>query len=81
VAIHTLRAQGVEADVVIELAAQLRDTEADRARAIWQKKFGKPPTDAREHARQLRFMTYRGFSPDVLRRILADMRAFDAESD
>jgi len=72
---RTLREQGVDADTVAELSAQLRDTEEDRARAVWQKKFGAPPTDAREHARQLRFMTYRGFSADVLRRIIAHARS------
>jgi len=70
--VRSLREQGVDADTVAELATQLRDTEADRARAIWQKKFGQPPADAKEHARQLRFMTYRGFSYEVLRRIIAD---------
>jgi len=70
--VRTLRAQGVDEDRVAELATQLRDTEEARARAVWQKKFGKPPADAKEHARQLRFMAYRGFSFDVLRRIIAD---------
>jgi len=78
---HTLREQGVDADTVAELAAQLHDTEEDRARAIWQKKFGTPPADAKEHARQLRFMVYRGFSPGVLRRIINDARDLDAEAD
>jgi len=78
---HTLREQGVDADTVAELAAQLRDTEEDRARAIWQKKFGTLPADAKEHARQLRFMAYRGFSSDVLRRLIAEARDLDAEAD
>jgi len=69
---HSLREQGVDADTVAALATQLRDTEEDRARAVWQKKFGQPPADAKEHARQVRFMTYRGFSYEVLRRIIAD---------
>jgi len=76
--VNTLREQGVDADHVAELATQLRDTEDARARAVWQKKFGAPPKDAREYARQWRFMTHRGFSADVLRRIIADARDDDA---
>jgi len=79
--VNTLREQGVDADHVAELATQLRDTEDARARAVWQKKFGTPPADAKEHARQLRFMVYRGFSPGVLRRIINDARDLDAEAD
>jgi len=70
--LQTLREQGIDSDQVTELVEQLHETEAARARAVWQKKFGAPPKDAREHARQWRFMTHRGFSADVLRRILAD---------
>jgi len=73
--VNTLREQGVDADSVAELTAQLRDTEEARARAVWQKKFGTPPKDAREHARQWRFMAYRGFSSEALRRVIADAQA------
>jgi len=70
--VHTLRQHGIDEDSVAELTQQLRDTELERARAIWAKKFGTPPANAKEHARQLRFMAYRGFSPDILRRVIAD---------
>jgi len=72
--VRTLREQGVDAEHTHALVAQLHDTEEARARAVWQKKFGKPPSDAKDHARQWRFMAYRGFSPDVLRRVIVDAR-------
>ncbi len=44
--------------------------EAERARAVWARKFGQPPADPREYARQYRFMAGRGFSADCIRRLL-----------
>jgi len=49
---------------------QLRDSEFERARAVWQHKFGQPPADAHERARQMRFLAQRGFSAEVVRRVL-----------
>jgi regulatory protein len=49
---------------------QLRDSEFERARAVWQRKFGQPPADAHERARQMRFLAQRGFSAEVVRRVL-----------
>lgn len=45
-------------------------SEFDRALGVWQKKFGAPPADAREWARQARFLQSRGFATDVIRRLL-----------
>lgn len=49
---------------------QLRDSEFERARAVWQRKFGRAPADSHERARQMRFLSQRGFSADVVRRVL-----------
>ena len=59
---------GVEADG--ETLARLRDSEFDRAREVWRRKFGQPPADPRERARQMRFLGQRGFSADVVARVL-----------
>ncbi|HMO48080.1 MAG TPA: regulatory protein RecX [Rubrivivax sp.] len=51
---------------------QLRDSELQRALQLWQRRFGaQAPGDARERARQMRFLAARGFSGDVIRRVLA----------
>ena len=68
--LQELRAKGLPDDVVADAAAQLRSTELARAQAVWRRKFGQPPADAAEHARQLRFQAARGFSGDVARRAL-----------
>lgn len=51
--------------------ATLRETELERAREVWHKRFGdEPPRDATEQARQTRFLLTRGFAPDLVRRLL-----------
>jgi len=68
---HDLRQHGLPDETLAEFAEDLRATELQRAREVWLKRFGTPPADAREHARQHRYMAARGFSADCLRRILA----------
>jgi regulatory protein len=51
-----------------ETLRQLRESELDRARAVWQRKFGIPAADAAERARQMRFLAQRGFSADAIRK-------------
>lgn len=65
-----LRQQGLADGDLAELRDTLLATEMDRARAVWQRKFGQPPADPREYARQYRFMAGRGFSADCIRRLL-----------
>jgi len=69
--LHELRAKGVSADVLADAAERLRVTELERARHVWQTRFGQPPHSAAEQARQTRFLAARGFSGDVIRRTLA----------
>lgn len=57
-----------------EAAAELRRTELDRARAVWARRYSPAPpgqaVDAAEAARQMRFLAARGFSADVIRRVV-----------
>jgi len=55
-----------------ELAQTLAASEAERARAVRARRFGQPPRDAAERARQARFLIGRGFSPDAVRAALRD---------
>jgi regulatory protein len=50
---------------------QLRDSELQRATQLWQRRFGVAAQDARERARQMRFLAGRGFSGEIIRRVLA----------
>lgn len=65
-----LRQHGVSEEQALDLRAELEDTEFERAKQVWEKKFKQPPTDAKEHARQYRFMASRGFSGRVLQQII-----------
>ena len=54
-----------------DTAARLKDSELARARAVWARKFGaEPAPEAVARARQMRFLSGRGFSADVIRRVL-----------
>ena len=54
-----------------ENQAELKSTEFERARAVWQRKFdGQAPDDAAARAKQVRFLMARGFGSDVIRRVL-----------
>ncbi len=67
---HELRAKGVSAPTAGQAVRVARETEVDRARAAWQKRFGSPPADALEKAKQMRFLQSRGFSFEVIRKIV-----------
>ena len=58
-------------DQALACAFQENGSELQRAFQVWQKRFGQPPTDLPQKAKQFRFLTARGFSPDVLRRLEA----------
>ena len=40
----------------------LKDTESERAWQAWERRFGTPPADMSERARQQRFLAARGFT-------------------
>ena len=82
---HSLRTKGISTALATEQLATQLDSNADndefqRATALWARKFGKVPADAKEWAKQARFLQYRGFSGDVIRRILRDAKAAANES-
>ena len=53
-----------------EALQALRESELGRAQALWQRRFGSPAPDAAGRARQARFLAGRGFSGDVIRRVV-----------
>ena len=63
-----LARHGLEVDAAAGQA--LRASEADRAAALWARKYGRPAADARERARQMRFLAGRGFAAEVIRRVV-----------
>lgn len=67
-----LKQKGMSDQQVAEIRHQLKDSELERAQGVWEKKFGLTggaQTPA-EYARQGRFLAARGFSHDVVRKVL-----------
>lgn len=65
--------RGVSSDIVtVVLDEALPDDELTRARVVWQKKFGDPPQDRNDWARQARFLQTRGFTVEVIRKLLKE---------
>ena len=63
-----LKQHGLSLDETTRQA--LQETELQRAQAVWRKKFKLPAPDAAARLRQMRFLIGRGFSSDVVRRVL-----------
>lgn len=70
--LQELRRKGLDEDLLRAAAGRLKDTELERARAVWHQRFGNAPAPAtrEEQARQMRFLAARGFGGDVVRRVL-----------
>lgn len=70
---QAMRQKGLSQELIASTLDSLPESELDRAKRVWHKKFGKsgPGLDAKERARQARFLASRGFGADVIRRIVA----------
>jgi len=71
---QSLRTKGVDTELIESGLVDLPD-EGERARAVWTRKFAAPPGDAREWAKQARFLQGRGFSSDIIRKLLKEIEA------
>ncbi len=67
---HELHQKGIPENLIAEVLPQLKETELEAAREVWQKKFGVLPQDQKEKARQIRFLQSRGFSIEVTFKVL-----------
>lgn len=65
-----LRAHGIADELQRPVLNDLRATEFARARALWLRRFGAPAGDAAGRAKQMRFLAGRGFSSEVIRKVV-----------
>ena len=65
-----LQRSGVDAKQSSKFLVDLKETEFERAYGLWSKKYGKKAQDQKERARQYRFLVTRGFSLDVVGKII-----------
>jgi regulatory protein len=75
---HELRQKGIAEELISAALPELKARELEAARDVWQRKFGALPQDAREKARQMRFLQSRGFGFEVIFQVL---RLTTAEED
>jgi len=67
---HELRQKGISDELISAAIPQLKEGELEAARAVWQRKFATPPQDQKEKAKQVRFLQSRGFSMDVIFKVM-----------
>ncbi len=65
-----LKEKGVSDALVSVALREAGEADLATARAVWARKFGHPPADARDRARQYRFLLARGFPAEVVRRVV-----------
>jgi regulatory protein len=67
---HELRQKGIAENLISEALPALKETEQKAAREVWQRKFSCLPKDSKEKAKQTRFLQSRGFSIEVIFKVL-----------
>ncbi len=65
-----MREKGMGEELIEQALPELKDSELEAARSVWQRKFGTIAVDAKEKARQMRFLQSRGFGFDVIFKVL-----------
>ena len=76
---HELRQRGISNELIEAALPALKDSEFESAQEVWSRKFGAVPQDAKEKAKQMRFLQSRGFSIDVILKVLKLSSAMDGE--
>ena len=67
---YDLRQRGVSDTTIEDVLSRNRDSELERAREVWRKKFRSAPENANETVKQMRFLQGRGFTAEVIRKTL-----------
>ncbi len=65
-----LERAGIKTGLISQLTGELKESEYDRAKALWTRKFGQIPTEQKERARQYRFLISKGFSPELVAKVI-----------
>jgi regulatory protein len=68
--VHTKRQKGIAEELIDAALPALKESELEAAREVWKKKFGVPPQDQKEKAKQMRFLQSRGFSMAAIFKVL-----------
>ena len=69
---EALKAKGIARTDIERALVEAEADDGEALRALWQRRFGKPPTDEREKARQVRFLQARGFALSAIFKLLRE---------
>jgi regulatory protein len=67
--LHELGEKKVSVEALERARAALRETELQRAREVWRKRFGVVPATPAERAKQARFLQSRGFALAIVTKL------------
>lgn len=67
---YALREKGVAEEDIQAALNSLEADESERARKVWESKFGALPSNLEERGKQTRFLAGRGFSAEIIRKVL-----------
>ena len=67
---YELRQRVIAEELISAALPELKASELEAAKVVWQKKFGTSPQDEKEKAKQVRFLQSRGFSLDAIFKVL-----------
>jgi len=67
---HHLREKGIDEAGIERGLAQARAEEGEALASAWRARFGRPPADEGERAKQVRFLQQRGFPLEAVLRFL-----------
>lgn len=68
--VHELQQKGIDENLIGAVLPHLKETELETARTVWRKKFGAMPANAKERAKQIRFLMSRGFATEIIGQVL-----------
>ena len=58
------------AEAIAEALEPFKENEAERALALWRRRFSSPADTPKERAKQIRYLLARGFSFDTVQEVL-----------
>jgi len=76
-----LKEKGIAPELSSDAVRELRASEEARAFHVWRRKFSTPASSAEERAKQGRFLISRGFSADVVRRVIGGNSSGEADDE
>ncbi|MGB7814964.1 MAG: recombination regulator RecX [Methylotenera sp.] len=71
---HELSQKGVSPELIQNAIEKVKDNELENAKEIWRKKYKTVPANRDEWARQARFLQSRGFSFDIIKKVLSPQK-------